>query len=287
MSKTIVIRLKKAGSRGNIFSIKDSLGNVLATNVTKSDLISGLSFIVEDNVFYVTISSLECCNAGTKIVLSSITNQELANLEFNTINTGSLWKHLTNTTIYNKYYDCTYPYIIEYPFTYQYQDEILQNIIDYTKSYIYLSSVTGVFDDNRKIQVDDRYFTSAILYNDQQSSGKLNLIVHPVNNMKVYLSYPKFNIDSKDILYTKSDSFYQFNTFWDIVIDKTDTLFLTSCKSMSIDKEINQENMDYSSRSFKKYPLRAKDLKVRMILDDSDVHLVSNFVITPSQISYK
>jgi len=33
--------------------------------------------------------------------------------------------------------------------------------------------------------------------------------------------------------------------------------------------------------------LRAKDLKVRHILDnDSNLHLVNHFIITPSQISY-
>jgi hypothetical protein len=46
--------------------------------------------------------------------------------------------------------------------------------------------------------------------------------------------------------------------------------------------------MDYGKRSFKKEPLRAKDLKVRHILDNrSDAHLVSQFIITPAQISYK
>jgi hypothetical protein len=57
---------------------------------------------------------------------------------------------------------------------------------------------------------------------------------------------------------------------------------------MSIDKEVNQENMDYGLRSFKKATLRAKELKIRHILDSSStVHLVSQFLITPSQISYK
>jgi hypothetical protein len=57
---------------------------------------------------------------------------------------------------------------------------------------------------------------------------------------------------------------------------------------MSIDKEVNQENMDYGLRSFKKATLRAKELKVRHILDNSStVHLVSQFILTPAQISYK
>ncbi|NBQ97894.1 MAG: hypothetical protein EBU12_06675, partial [Microbacteriaceae bacterium] len=65
-------------------------------------------------------------------------------------------------------------------------------------------------------------------------------------------------------------------------------LFLTTCESLSLDKVVNQVNMDYGKRSFKKEPLRAKDLKVRHILDNkSDVHLVSQFIFTPAQISYK
>jgi hypothetical protein len=102
------------------------------------------------------------------------------------------------------------------------------------------------------------------------------------------MQYPKFNIDSKTITYTKSDNFYQYNTFWAVQKSSQIPLFNASCESLSIDKAINQNNMDYGSRSFKKAPLRAKELKVRHILDNSSTtHLVSQFIVAPSQISYK
>jgi hypothetical protein len=45
--------------------------------------------------------------------------------------------------------------------------------------------------------------------------------------------------------------------------------------------------MDYGIRSFKKEPLRAKELKIRHVLDNrSDIHIVSQFLIAPAQISY-
>jgi hypothetical protein len=51
---------------------------------------------------------------------------------------------------------------------------------------------------------------------------------------------------------------------------------------------INQDNMDYGNRSFKKATLRAKNLKVRHILDNSSTtHIISQFIVTPAQISYK
>jgi hypothetical protein len=65
-------------------------------------------------------------------------------------------------------------------------------------------------------------------------------------------------------------------------------MFNTTCESLSIDKIINETNMDYSTRSFKKAPLRAKELRVRHILDNSSTtHLVSQFIVSPAQISYK
>jgi hypothetical protein len=73
-----------------------------------------------------------------------------------------------------------------------------------------------------------------------------------------------------------------------LVKNKSIPLFEVSCESLSIDKVVNQSNMDYGKRSYKKEPLRAKDLKVRHILDNSsEAHLVSQFITAPSQISYK
>jgi hypothetical protein len=159
---------------------------------------------------------------------------------------------------------------------------------EYTKAYQYFTDGTGVFDDNNRIQPDNLWFNKAVLYNDQQSSGTLELVAKPMNNLSQYLKYPIYNPESKTITYTKSDNFYQYNTFWSLVKDKRIPLFTNTCQSLSIDKIVNQSNMDYSKRSFKKEPLRAKDLKVRHILDSrSDVHLVSQFIIAPSQISFK
>lgn len=288
--KTITIKIKRAGNRLTVFSISDDRGNTLASNVTKSNLINGLALSVEDDVKTIVISSegVNCCSKTWNIPITYATSQELASIVFTPLNTASMWRHLKNPTIYNTYYGCIKPYIIEYPFAYQYHDEILQNVKDYTKAYQYLSDSLGVFEDHRKVETDRYYFNQAILYNSQQSSGILKLAPKPYRNMQDYMKYPIYEADSKTITFTKSDSFYQYNTFWSLVKDKTQPLFLTSCESMSYDKIVNQSNMDYSKRSFKKAPLRSKELKVRHILNEhSDVHLISQFIYTPAQISYK
>jgi len=227
-------------------------------------------YMGENNFFY---SGLNDCDGFTSTQQSA---------------TSCMWRHLKNPEIYNTYYGKTQPYIIEYPFSFKYHDEILQNVKDYTKVYKYLPDEFGVFDDNRKIELDDAWFNKAVLYNNQQSSGTLELVAKPMNNLRDYMKYPIYNTDSKVITYTKSDNFYQYNTFWSLVKDKKELLFTKTCESLSVDKIVNQLNMDYSKRSFKKEPLRAKDLKVRHILDNrSDIHLVSQFIVTPTQISFK
>ena len=287
MPKNIIIKLTKSGSNIGPFSVVDDLGNLLGENYTKEQLIDGVGFIVQDSVQVVTLSSTGENKISKNIPVTEISSLALIN-NYTEISTGQIWKHLLNTTKYNNYYGKIYPYIIEYPFTYQYQDEILQNVQDYSRVYKHIKDPFNSFTDFEKVEVNNEWFNKAVLYNGQQSSGILNLVPKPINNLKEYVSYPKFNLDSKSILYTKSDNLYQYNTFWSIVKNTSEPLFIKSCENLSIDKEVNQSNMDYSSRSFKKEPLRAKYLKIRHIKDDSDdTHIVSQFIIGTTQKSYK
>lgn len=286
--KTISLKLKSSGSVIGPFDIKDDLGNILGENITKEEVISGVSYVVSSSVKTVSINSKSGCVRSIVFpVNQTLTEQEFKRVTHQKVQSACVWRHLTNPTLLNSFYGSIYPYIIEYPFSYDYQDQILQNVKDYTKAYIYYTDEEGTFDVNNKIEVDNEWFNKAVLYSSQQSTGILNLVPKPVNKMKDYMSYPIFNTDSKTILYTKSDSFYQYNTFWDLVKDKSKPLFITSCSSLSIDKEVNQSNMEYGQKNFSKSPLRAKDLRIRHISDDkSHVLLISQFIITSSQVSY-
>ncbi len=288
MAKTIIIKLTSSGPTAGPFTIIDQLGNTLATGVSKEDLISGVSYVVDDAVNVITIESTGKCKSKKNFPVTTVNPVSLAATTYNQISTACIWRHLKNPVIYNYFYGNIEPYIIEYPFAYQYQDEILQSVQDYTKAYRYFSDPDGVSDDSRKIETDNAWFNKAVLYNGQQSTGVLELVPKPINNLKEYMKYPIYNTDSKTITFTKSDNFYQYNTFWSLVKDKQLPLFVRTCENLSLDKVVNQPNMDYGKRSFKKEPLRAKELKVRHILDNRyDAHLVSQFIYTPAQISYK
>ena len=287
MSKTITVKLIKTGPKSGPFTLKDEWGNVIASGVTVEQVSTGISYTVDDNVNLITISSEGKCTYQKTFPVTNITEAEYQNATVNKVYTGCVWRHINNHDIYNNFYGNTEPYIIEYPLAYQYQDEILQFVKDYSKVYKYTVDPYGISNDVSKVELDNAWFNKAVLYNGQQSSGVLVLVPKPINNLKSYLQYPIFNIDSKTITYTKADNFYNYNTFWSIVKDKSQPLFIRTCQSLSLDKEVNQINMDYGTRSFNKSPLRAKELRIRHTLDNrSDIHIVSQFIITPSQISY-
>lgn len=288
MAKTVIIRLTCSGGRTGPFDIYDNLGTVLGIDISKQNLIDGYTVSVDDAVIIIEMRSKGKCKTLLTIPVETATIEDLAALPYTVCNTASIWRHLTSVVHYNKYYDNIEPYIIEYPFAYQSYDQILQNIKDYSRVYNYLPIPDGVFNDNAKIEVDNQWFNKAVLYNGQQSTGTLELVPKPINNLSQYLVYPIYNTESKTITFTKSDNYYQYNTFWGLVKSKSTPLFTTSCESLSIDKVVNQVNMDYGKRSFKKEPLRAKELKVRHILDNSSTaHIVSQFIIGSAQISYK
>lgn len=285
--KTVLLKLRKISKKIKEFSVKDNYGNTIISKVSSSDLCNGVAVGVNDDVSVLVVESL--CNYCPKIV-KTVPIQSLYNIEIPFIKcklnlTTSVWKHNTNSSLYNSFYGVVNPYIIEYPVAFKYYDEVLQSVKDYTKAYVYQSSD---FDPNSKVLVNDRYFNKSIIYNDEQCSGLLELKLRPQNNLKAYMSYPIYKSNSKEILYTKSDSFYQYNEFWDVVKSKNLPIFKANCESLSVDKVLNDENMDYNSRSYKKYPIRGKELRIRHILDNaSDLVLVSQFITQNSQISYK
>lgn len=284
--KTISLKLKSSGAVIGPFDIKDDLGNLLGENVSREEVITGVSYIVSDSVKVVVVTSKTGCKKSINFPVENLTVKEFNDVDYLKVRTSCAWKHLTNPTLFNSFYGNIHSYILEYPFNYPYNDQILQNVKDYSKAYIYFSE-DGEIDVNNKIEVDNEWFNKAVLYNNQQSSGMLNLVAKPINKMKEYMQYPIIQADGKVILYSKSDNFYQYNTFWSLVKDRTKPLFITSCSSLSIDKEVNQNNMDYSGRAFRKDTLRAKDLRIRHILDNKDhVLIVSQFILSSSQISY-
>ena len=284
----LTIKLKNTNRQSILFNVYNDINVLILENIKKEDLIIGITVDVSDTTKTITIESIGKCYIKKVFSVKDFTLNDYVNYKYTECKNAAIYKHLKNVKKYNFYYNNIHPYIIEYSQFYKLQDELLQSITDYSKVFTYLKENEQLFDNNQKIQIDNQWFNKAVVYNEQQSSGLLELVQKPTNNMAAKFQYPKYKPTSKQILYTKNDNLYQYNTFWALQKDSQQPLFLTSCESLSIDKVINISNMDYSKKSFKKAPIKAKNLKIRHILDNtSDIHIVSQFLLSNTQISYK
>lgn len=197
---------------------------------------------------------------------------------------SSVWLHNLIHTSYQRFYGKLEPYMLEYPFVYKTQDEIVQNVKDHT-------TILEYYNENDYYEINDNvYFNKAILFNNQQTSGLLNLFPKPKGRLNDYFKYPIYKVNSKDIIFTKSDNFFNYNTFWDVVKNPNNhyPIWVESCENKSIDRVLNNDKFDYSSRSHQKTKLRAKDLRIRHINDYHDRYkFISKFVFAQTQVSFK
>jgi len=195
---------------------------------------------------------------------------------FFTGNGEDLWKH--SFSKFNNFYGSIHPYVIQYPLNnISYKDDILQSVQDGAEVYSY--------DGTNRYQNNDKYFNKAIVFNDEKSSGLLELIKKDRNNLLQSIEYPKFLPNKTQILYTKADNLHSFNSFWNIV-KETKPFYTNDCKRAD-SKSLVESNHNYGVNVHSKEALRGKSFKVELILDNvDDIHIVSRFLLTRQQISH-
>lgn len=115
MSKSVIIKLTSSGPNVGPFKITDEFNNIIAEGVSAKDIISGVSYTVDDAVTMITLESVGKCKAKKTISISTLDVVQLANITYKQTRTACLWRHLKNPVIYNYFYGNIEPYIIEYP----------------------------------------------------------------------------------------------------------------------------------------------------------------------------
>jgi len=196
--------------------------------------------------------------------------------------TSDIWDHNNTFSLFCNFRGVQYPYILERPYSYQYMDQLLQYIEEY-------ATVLQYSDWNIYTEPDNQvYFTQCIVYNNQASTGLLNLIPKDMNNRAQYRQYPIYNTNSIDVLVTKVTHLYNINMLWNNQITANNPQWETQCTPELGNKKLNSSNFDYTVKSYKKYPLMAKDCKVRMIMDiDMNPYkIINKFALTQTQNVY-
>jgi hypothetical protein len=106
----------------------------------------------------------------------------------------------------------------------------------------------------------DYNFDEAVVYNTEQVSGLLKLNLTPKNNPVEITKYPKINLSSIDILYSKVENKYRFDQFWDITDDRGEytnaqrTIWNTEPNGYI--KSLNPLNLNYQKNLFQRKKFR-------------------------------
>jgi hypothetical protein len=166
---------------------------------------------------------------------------------FMSIKDKGIWMHNVRTDLYTNFYGKDHPFEVEFISSTGQQVATVRNIEYMMEAYRYLN------DGQDKHHLLDYNFDKAIVYNSEQISGVLNLVLKPKNNPMSLLQYPKVNPNSMDILYAKEENKYRFNQFWDITKDRGEFTFtpierlepMFNTLPSGYEYEINPKYVDY------------------------------------------
>jgi hypothetical protein len=129
---------------------------------------------------------------------------------FMSVNKDSIWKHNLRCDMYTNFYGVDYPFEIEFVSATGQTVNSMRNIEYILEAY---KSHNNCAD---KYHVLDENFDQAIVYNSEQVSGLLELVVKNKTNPLDMLAYPQVGTQSIKINFSKEENKYRFNQFWDI-----------------------------------------------------------------------
>ncbi len=193
----------------------------------------------------------------------------------------NIWNHNVLWDSFQVYRGTTFPYMLTYPVNWQGMEQTLQSMQDYCTVLKY-SSLTTATEPNEVL-----YYNKMVISNTQQCTGLLYLVPKDMSSMRQYRQYPKYNTNYTEILVSKSQNMYTVNQLWDKVIDPYQPIWNETCGSTVGRFTLNQGNMDYGTRSYRKYQMESKDCTVMVIQDIyTQYKFISRFLLITSQNNY-
>jgi hypothetical protein len=173
---------------------------------------------------------------------------------FMTVKDTGIWKHNDRCDLFCNFYGSSYPFEIEYVSSTGQEVTTLKSVEYQLESYKYDSSCQ---DKNHLL---DWNFDRAVIYNSEQMSGDLRLVLRPKNDPISILDYPYINGEHIDVLYSKEENRFRFNQFWDITRNRGEytenyqTMWETAANGY--DRTINPTYVNYQ-----KTPLQHKKIR--------------------------
>lgn len=188
-------------------------------------------------------------------------------------NEYGLWYHNLTNKSYQVYYGKLEPFIFEYSLNTKYTNLMLESVRYNAEFYRFQDNLSSSLIPNVT-------YNKALIYNQKQSSGLLELIPKEKNNRRQYIQYPKQNTDSRSILVEYVERGWQFNNFYDVAVENSgQPLMSYQCDNIAY-KEINPLSITYKSQFLKKKLVSDYHI-IRLINDKHSNYLINHrFSIT-------
>jgi hypothetical protein len=192
---------------------------------------------------------------------------------------SSVWTHNLNNKSYQVYYGKLREFIVEVVSTPMMLNGVL-NSVQYMQDAIRYHGNQD-FAYNRKIT-----FNKAIISNNEQTSGLLEMTVRDENNHFQSIKYPFVENNATQILVTRDRELWNFNQFWDVASFQPSNMPLFINKCNNCEKDLNLKALNYYKPDSMKQKIRGTNTKVRLINDKySNYKFVFHF-LTQQKESY-
>lgn len=181
-----------------------------------------------------------------------------------------LFHHNLTSKSYNVYYGNLNPFLFEYTVPSNLTNNMLESIQ-------YISEYQRYRDNLSFGLVPDKTYNKAVIYNQRQSSGLLELVVKEKNNRQQSYQYAsgKQNQNSRSILVEKVNNVWSFNNFYNVAPYNTgQPLMSYQCNNIAF-TEINPSSINYKPQ-FLKEKLVSDYQVIRLINDKYSNYLINH-----------
>jgi hypothetical protein len=185
---------------------------------------------------------------------------------------NGLWNHNLTNKSFQVYYGKLYPYIQEYSVASKAQNKVLNNVESITEFRRFQDNLSSAM-------VLGKFFNKALIYNQNQTTGLLELVNKDKNNLFQVTQYPKQKPNSREILTENIENIYRFNDFYNVAIHQNgQPIMIYPCSQPY--SELNPEAISYKAQYLKDL-MRSDWMSIRLINDKySNYQILSRFTFS-------
>ena len=162
---------------------------------------------------------------------------------FMSVSGNGIWKHNTRCDLFCNFYGIDYPFEVEFVSSTGQMVNSVRNVEYMLEAYKFYNQCAD------KFHILDENFDQAMIYNSEQVSGLLELVLKDKANPLNLLTYPQVGAQSIKINYSKEENKYRFNQFWDVTKNRGEftsaqvPMFIT--KPNGYEYAVNPAYIDY------------------------------------------